>query len=1374
MHTDDPQFDYMAGELGESYDFPHPQNGFVDITSAMAHYAKNYFGQPICNIEWKTREDWKLDGPYAAYATVSATVFAGSACIEHLPHPVYLSRNYPLSCPSGFEVIIQGDKSAYCRGEDWLDIDQNLGKPEECAGNPCNVATGNKFQAEIDFIVPGLGGLQFARYYNSDANSMVGGWTHTYSRRIEYKEFEPGLYSAKVYRHDGKVLHFYVSREGSFRNYHWIEWLAPYEAGWKFFAADGSVELYNASGQLISITDRNGWEQRLSYTGTALTVTDAYGRTITLDNATQPNTVTDPAGSIYQYKYGLSRKIETATYPGGVSRRYLYNEPAHTSGANLPQALTGLIDENGARYATWKYNSAGRAISSEHAGGAERVQLRYVLNEIGNPIMTEVRDSLGGSRNYSLEIFDGRALPKGWTGTCSDCLNNASDRHYDGYGNVEEVTDQNGNVTQYVFDRAQHLELSRNESGRLIETQWHPVYRLPILVTELQRVTKYTYSDQNALLLEKQITDRLTEKTRVWKYMYEGRLLKTVDGPRTDIVDVTQYSYDVKGNLATITDAAGKITKFTSYDANGRLIQMSDPNGLITKFAYDGRGNLKQLTRGTEITTYNYDNASQLKLVTLPTGATFTYTYDDAHRLTDIQTDGGERMHFTLNAIGQHEREEVFDATNVLVQKKSATFTLGGQLHEAIDAYNQRVTQTYDANGNLLSTQDQLNRLVTLHSDAFNRIDEITLADRQSTIRTEFDNNDEVTAVVSPTELRVDYTLDGLGNRQRTDTTDWDAISKQNSFDDAGNMISNVDFRGVTTTYTYDALNRLKKTSAPGATAVTLTYDAGVNGVGHLTGAVDESGTTSLTYFQSGRLAKSTRTVGGRTITTSYRYDTAGRLMEMTYPSGRILKIDNLRGKVTGLSFGSAPVLSGIEYHPFGTAKKWNWGNGKTYARTFNMNGEVEGYDLAGSFKTIRRDEAGRIIAIDDNTNPSLNQGFSYDDLDRLTQYHTGSPLTLERMFTYDGEGNRKSVEVGGKLFSYTYLEGTNLLSTVPGPVAKQWNAADTLVKSITDGKNIFKIDPYRRINGVSNSSTNVTYLRDYLSRRVSKKFANGSTVHYAYDTNDRLIAELDGNGATLVEYVWLDDTPVAVFQQGVVHYVFADHLNTPRAITDTANVVRWTWHSEPFGSAAANANPAGLGAFTFNLRFPGQYLDVESGLHYNYFREYDPQTGRYIQSDPIGLAGGINTYTYVTSNPISYVDPIGLKLKASSAHCKALRNKIKNFQEQLDERWKELGLNRKGLLERVGPGEALADSMRGHRTLINIRDSEMRKWEKKYSDDCEDDDPPQEQSCDTGCAVAATAGTMGAGYIAYRCLRMLPSFAPPLWPTIPANLAIP
>jgi RHS repeat-associated protein len=164
-----------------------------------------------------------------------------------------------------------------------------------------------------------------------------------------------------------------------------------------------------------------------------------------------------------------------------------------------------------------------------------------------------------------------------------------------------------------------------------------------------------------------------------------------------------------------------------------------------------------------------------------------------------------------------------------------------------------------------------------------------------------------------------------------------------------------------------------------------------------------------------------------------------------------------------------------------------------------------------------------------------------------------------------------------------------------------------------------------------------------------------GATLIYVYDQNHKLLGEYDANGNVLREYLWLDDMPIAVLTNDVGTLqalpVHADHLNTPRAVMDLDNSMRWSWTdpSDAFGKEPAANDPLGLGAVTFNLRFPGQVYDSESGMHYNVNRDYVPGMGRYAQSDPIGLAGGINTYAYVEGNPLSATDPKGLQGAAPS-----------------------------------------------------------------------------------------------------------------------------
>jgi RHS repeat-associated protein len=168
------------------------------------------------------------------------------------------------------------------------------------------------------------------------------------------------------------------------------------------------------------------------------------------------------------------------------------------------------------------------------------------------------------------------------------------------------------------------------------------------------------------------------------------------------------------------------------------------------------------------------------------------------------------------------------------------------------------------------------------------------------------------------------------------------------------------------------------------------------------------------------------------------------------------------------------------------------------------------------------------------------------------------------------------------------------------------------------------------------------------LGQRVQKS-AGGVTTIFVYDEAGHLLGEYDGTGALIEETVWMEDLPVATFRPSgggvAIYYVHPDHLGTSRAITRPSdNVFMWRWdNTEAFGNSQPNENPAGQGTFKYGLRFPGQYYDAEIGTNYNYFRDYDPATGRYLRSDPIGLVGELNTYGYVGGNPSGASDFLGL-----------------------------------------------------------------------------------------------------------------------------------
>lgn len=200
-----------------------------------------------------------------------------------------------------------------------------------------------------------------------------------------------------------------------------------------------------------------------------------------------------------------------------------------------------------------------------------------------------------------------------------------------------------------------------------------------------------------------------------------------------------------------------------------------------------------------------------------------------------------------------------------------------------------------------------------------------------------------------------------------------------------------------------------------------------------------------------------------------------------------------------------------------------------------------------------------------------------------------------------------------------------------------------------SDGTTTFTYDDAGRMVSSTRASLTTTYLYNALGQRV-KKSRGADATYFVYDEAGRLIGEYDSAGELVQEIVWMNDIPVLSIRWSscgmAVFYIHTDHLNTPRRITKRSSPdIVWRWDSDPFGTTAANEDPdANSATFAFNMRFPGQYFDQETGLYYNYLRDYDPNTGRYIQSDPIGLRAGVNTYAYVGANPIRLIDPFGLQ----------------------------------------------------------------------------------------------------------------------------------
>jgi YD repeat-containing protein len=632
---------------------------------------------------------------------------------------------------------------------------------------------------------------------------------------------------------------------------------------------------------------------------------------------------------------------------------------------------------------------------------------------------------------------------------------------------------------------------------------------------------------------------------RGWTYTYNanGQVL-TMDGPRMDVSDVTTYTYyandatctgaspiGCRGQIQTITDAAGHVTQIIGYNAHGQPLSISDPNGLVTTLTYDARRRLTSRNVGGETTNYTYDNVGQLTRVTLPDGSFLTYTYDAAHRLTEIADNLGNRIIYTLDVIGNRTHEQVFDSLNQLAQTRSRVYSNLNRLAQEIGAAGQTTAFGYDDQGNLTSIDGPLAGTVDVTSnqyDALNRL--IRMTDPlMGQVNYGYNGLDQLTSVSDPRSLTTSYSYDGLNNLNQLQSPD--TGTTVNTYDAAGNLLTQTDAKGQLTTYTYDALNRVTRIVYQGGVTHSYQYDRGTNGVGRLTQITEPNSTTQYEYDQHGRVTSETRTINAVPYVTAYVFDSRGRMTGMTYPSGRTVTytLDSL-GRIqqidTSKDGTTQTVVSGVAYRPFGSSQGFTFGNGQTYIRGFDQDGRIASYTLGNHSIAVGYDAASRIGFLSDVGNPANTTQYAYDNLDRLINAATpGTPYA----YTYDAVGNRITKTVGAATETYSYGAASNRLTQIAG-ANNRTLAFDPNGSTVNDGLNQFVYDSRGRlIQSVGLVGTS-SYQVNSLGQRIRKTNQQGDTI-YHYDTQGRLIAESTPGGIAQKEYLYLGDIPVAVIQ---------------------------------------------------------------------------------------------------------------------------------------------------------------------------------------------------------------------------------------------------
>lgn len=1129
--------------------------------------------------------------------------------------------------------------------------------PGFTVGNPVQLASGAKLQTETDLTIGQSDGMRITRTYrslrrNGRAQSGGYGWSFSFDRSFY---LGPATATVSGTLADGSYFAFKKSADGLFVSQHdklmTLTALTTEFSEWVLTSSDGRVERYiklNGDFKLISASTRSGETNSYYYDATnqLVRIEDEGGRSIKISwNGGVVEFVEGPnGGARYEYDHatvpgqddieGMARLIAVhyldRTGSELSSRHYHYEDERQRF------LLTGITDENGARFSTYAYNELAQTVISEHAGGANRYEFAY-------PSETSrvVTDALGTMRTSGLLFgsdglgrVTGENQPAG-----AGCAAGANTLTYTVDGSVASRTDFNGVKTCFINDAARGLETARFsglpagsscpasgsalsvKSARMTSTRWHADWPVISSTAGPNQIVTNVYngergsdgkvaqcagdavlpSGKQILVVCSKTVQATTDNTgalgfaavkdgppRVWQYTYTntGKLL-TRTGPadaggNVDSIRQTYYAdttdSHATGDLASTTNGAGEATLFLEYSPDGFASKVRTPQGQTNTLHYGPRQQLLESTitandGRSERTRYFYDAAGQLIRVISPDNSTMDYAYDAAHRLIGQHDGAGNTINFVLDGMGNATHQEVRGVNGELVTQTTRAYDALNRLRsEQRGEQDKGTSYEYDRGGNLTTR----------------RIQSIIGAD--------------------------DAGAGGAGGR----------------------MTRMIDESGQTS-YTYDGLGRLLSQSQTVITAdssktfdTSYTYAADGTGAGHV---------TSITYSSGNR------------IDTSYGNDGRVVRLAMTAASG----------------MGSVTIMDGISYLPFGPVRAWTWGNSTStspnnYERRFDLDGRISSYPLGnpstgGTIRTLSNDAGGRITASKSTGSPSapiLDQQYDYDSLDRLTGV---DGVNINQRFKYDANGNRTQATFGANTYLNTISPGSNRLISAAGPAPTKNNTFDKSGNLISDGTIAYNYGSNGRLRGVLVDGVATSYGYNGLGQRVAKNDSAGVLIHYVYDQAGRILGEYDGQGSAIQETVYLDDLPIAVIEPGTanvgtnqhagpnVYYVFADHLSTPRVTTRSSdNQMVWRWdNSDPFGMDQPNVNPSNLGEFMYNPRFPGQVYDKETNNHYNMFRDYDPQTGRYVQSDPIGLGGGINTYAYANGAPTKYIDPFGL-----------------------------------------------------------------------------------------------------------------------------------
>ncbi|MEU4492994.1 putative T7SS-secreted protein [Streptomyces sp. NPDC023998] len=906
-------------------------------------------------------------------------------------------------------------------------------------------------------------------------------------------------------------------------------------------------------------------------------------------------------------------------------------------------ALLAQIDDRNGRYVTFEYDDTGAPASIVHHGG---YHLKLTT--------TEGRVTALGLAGAAPDGTDQEILRYGYTdghltevtNSCGRPLRFGCDEH----GRITSWTDTNGSHYDYVYDDLDRCVYQSGANGHIEsrftwdDTDPDTGLRMTSMTDGLGHTKRFLVNESSRVVAE------IAADGGVARFAYDRyhRPLSVID----QLGHVSGFTYDEAGRLTAVVRPDGRQLS-AEYDALGLPVRVVAADGTATRQTYDERGNCTSTTDASGATTrFSYDETGHVTSVTDALGHISVVRCDKAGLPLEI-TD-------PLGATTRYERDPFGRPVSLADALGSVTrfeWTLEGKLARRIEADGSEQSWAYDGEGNCLAHTDAMGGISTFEYTDFDLLVARTGPDG---VRYEFrhDTNLQLTEVTNPQGLTWTYVYDGVG--RLVSETDFDDRVLTYTYDAASRMTSRANGLGQTIQFEYNALGQLLRKDADGA-VTTYEYDI----FDELAVAASPGAILTRMRDRFGRLRS--ETVNGRKL--SFKHDALGRRIGRTTPSGAVSTWTyDAAGRRTELTTSGRTLT--FDHDDAGQELSRRIGRTVTLRHAYDSMGRLTDQQVSGQGRSLQRRAYayradGNLVGIDDQL--SGTRTFDLDRAGRVTAVHASN--WTER-YAYDAAGNQTDASwptshPGQEATGARAYTGTHI--TRAGSIRYEHDAQGRIVirqKTRLSRKPDtwrYEWDAEDRLNSVTTPDGAVWhYAYDALGRRTSKQRLtdDGRTIldQVSFTWDDATLCEQTTSGEGLpnpVSLTWDHDGlhPLAQTErilaagapQEVIDERFfaivTDLVGTPSELIEESGDLAWRTRSTLWGTTTWAATST---AYT-PLRFPGQYFDPETGLHYNYFRHYDPETARYLTPDPLGLAPAPTTRSYV-SNPHTWTDPLGLK----------------------------------------------------------------------------------------------------------------------------------